>query len=69
MKTYYVLWTCGNDFSRLVEVCALSAAATGDLVTRMLLVRDFKSRGSVYVFDSPPAYRKGVDWEQKGDWR
>lgn len=53
MKTFYVLWTYVANYSRLFKIDARDkeealAASTGYYGV------DFKTKGSVFVFDTPP---------------
>jgi hypothetical protein len=60
MRTYYVIWTYAANYSKVMPIQAASAQQAAQAATS-LFSDDFREKGSVYVFDTPPAFSKVAD--------
>lgn len=67
MKLWYVLWTYSANYSRLMKVQAATGEEAAQIVTTGFSA-DFRTRGSVFVFDHEPTYMlaKGRVFEGEG---
>ena len=53
IKTYYVLWTYGSNYSKLISIEATTAVDAADQATGHFS-KSFQEKGTVYVFDRTP---------------